>query len=795
MKHRSIASRLLIAAVCSTALANCGGSEQRRLEHLERGRAYMEEGVLEKARIELKNALRIEPTDLEARMLLGRISEKLGQWREAAGTYLAIIDADPRHIEARIALGNLYLLGHGYDKAEGQAAAVLAEAPDHPEALVLRAAVAASEGNMEAAIADARAALAQRPGDPKATAMLAGIHMQQGDSAQARTLLEQGLARYPNDVGIRLILTQIYQDQGEPARAVETFAPLLEQAPDEFERRLRLARLHASAGDKAKGEALMWTGIERQPDRVEPKLALLQFIAEVDGVDAAEQALQKMTSQRPDDLELLFTLGRWRERRGDSEGAAIIYRELIGVDQAGPHGLRARTALAGMLLERGELDQARTLIGEILEANERDVGALTLRGQLALQESRPVDAIADFRSALKDQPDAPTLLRLLSRAHLANGERELAEDTLEQALQGQPQELAIRQDLVRLLLARGDADAVLAELREALIYHPGDATLLVTQFTLQLQRRDWDGAHKTAERVRDAAGDVAQGHYLLGLVNQGQGLQREALAEFDRALAVDPERLEVLAPMVRSFLADGDPEAALARLEAVRATHPDNATLLNLIGEVKLLTGAADAAIEEFEAALRLDPKLPITHRNLGRAYLAGKDQARALAAYRAGIAAGGREPALVTELATVLEQMGDIDQAVAEYESVLAGDPAALYAANNLAMMLADSADNPADRARALELTERLSASSDPSHLDTVGWVRYRTGDYSGAADMLRKALARAPDIAEIRYHLGMALYGQGEKELARKELQQALGANTEFRGIEEARATLEKL
>jgi Tfp pilus assembly protein PilF len=49
--------------------------------------------------------------------------------------------------------------------------------------------------------------------------------------------------------------------------------------------------------------------------------------------------------------------------------------------------------------------------------------------------------------------------------------------------------------------------------------------------------------------------------------------------------------------------------------------------------------------------------------------------------------------------------------------------------------------------------------------------------------------------DNAGIAYHLGLAYYKNGEKELARKELKKALSLDPKFPGAEEAKAALEKL
>ena len=71
-------------------------------------------------------------------------------------------------------------------------------------------------------------------------------------------------------------------------------------------------------------------------------------------------------------------------------------------------------------------DEAKTLIEEVLAENPKDAQALQLKGRLAMQDKDYTEAIAAFRSVLKDQPDSAEVLTFLAAAHQANGETELA---------------------------------------------------------------------------------------------------------------------------------------------------------------------------------------------------------------------------------------------------------------------------------------------------------------------------------------------------------------------------------
>ena len=53
-------------------LSACGGAEERTLEHLEKAKAFRAKSNLEKARVEVKNALQISPAHVESRYLFAQ---------------------------------------------------------------------------------------------------------------------------------------------------------------------------------------------------------------------------------------------------------------------------------------------------------------------------------------------------------------------------------------------------------------------------------------------------------------------------------------------------------------------------------------------------------------------------------------------------------------------------------------------------------------------------------------------------------------------------------------------------
>lgn len=143
--------------------------------------------------------------------------------------------------------------------------------------------------------------------------------------------------------------------------------------------------------------------------------------------------------------------------------------------------------------------------------------------------------------------------------------------------------------------------------------------------------------------------------------------------------------------------------------------------------------------------------------------------------------------------LASVLANQGRIDEAIAAYGMVLRTNPHNVFSANNLAALLADYKGDAASLERAFALSRDFENDiPHPLFLDTLGWVRFKMGQQEDALRLFKQALAKAPSLPALNYHLGTALYQSGHKEEARVYFSKALRSTESFQGRQEAEQLL---
>lgn len=135
----------------------------------------------------------------------------------------------------------------------------------------------------------------------------------------------------------------------------------------------------------------------------------------------------------------------------------------------------------------------------------------------------------------------------------------------------------------------------------------------------------------------------------------------------------------------------------------------------------------------------------------------------------------------------------GDFGRAEAFYRKVLALDPDNAVALNNYGYMLAERGE----RLDEAEKMIRKALRREPNNyafIDSLGWIYYQRGNYRKALMLIKRAVNIKSDDTELHYHLGMTYWRLGEREKAKRALEEALRLNPNHQGARQALDRLEQ-
>src|SRR4051812_6376020 len=181
---------------------------------------------------------------------------------------------------------------------------------------------------------------------------------------------------------------------------------------------------------------------------------------------------------------------------------------------------------------------------------------------------------------------------------------------------GAVQTSALVQEGVALLKANRVADAA-ERFAEAARQDPRSAEARYYLGIVREQQRDLAGA-EAEYRQAVALAPLAAAHDRLGFVLGQRGKTEDAIAEFERAVAIDPNLADAQYHLGATRWWTKRPDLARAPLEAAVRLAPAHADARYYLGVTLRLLGNLDEALARLQEAIRLNPRLAPAHAYLG---------------------------------------------------------------------------------------------------------------------------------------------------------------------------------
>ncbi|MCR9114365.1 MAG: tetratricopeptide repeat protein [Rhodobacteraceae bacterium] len=800
--------RLALVTVAALALSACDSAEERAEAHFQSALALIEEGDTDRAIVELRNVFQLNGSHKQARETLADLMLERGNRQEAYSQYLRLAEQYPEDADTRISLTTIaFVAGHWEEVTRhGQKSVELA--PEEPQVIAIAEALRYGEATRNKdettrrdAARKAEQLLQDQPENLILRNLLIDSYLRDLDFGKALTALDEMLAREPENERLLLQRLSVLAEIGDTAALEKALYRLVEIFPDNITHKQTLIRYLMNNGKQADVEAFLRQLVSDAPeDDPGPRVQLIRFLAEIRGTEAARVEIDKAIADHPDPLPFIIIDAGLDFDDGQREEAVANLEAAIEGKEPSDRIQAVKVTLARMLLSMGNEVGARARVEEILAEDPAQPDALKLQAAWHIEADDAEAAISALRNALNSKPDDAQAMTMMAEAYTRAGSPQLARDFLALAVEASNNAPTETLRYARLLMREQRflpaEDILISSLR----LNKADPDLLIALGELYLLMEDNGRAQDVVQalrRLETEEATLAANAIEADRLSQESGLG-DALA-FLETVARGPEAdITSQIVLIRARLATGDTSGAMTLAEELAASNPEDETAAFVLALTKSTNGQLEEAEQIYRGLLDEDPARPAIWLQMSRIQLSKGDRNAAYETIDEGLNQTPNDGNLNWAKASLLEQDGKVDEAIAVYESLYEQNSSALVVANNLASLIATYRDDEESLDRAWRIARRFSDTEVPALQDTYGWIIFRRGDAEEALPYLEGAARGLPEDPIVQYHLGRVYQSLSRPADALTQMQRAveIAGPTDLRPqIEEARSLIVSL
>lgn len=757
---------MAIMVLCATpfVIVGCSDTSLTDAEYVQRAKDHYDEGDLSASIIELKNALRINPDNLEGRWTLGRIYLEQGDGASAEKELRRALDLGLVPESAEVALTRALLLqGKNQEVVDRSFEPDRLPEQDRAELIALRADAYFALDKLDTANELYNRALAVNAQQAEAQLGKARLAIIRNDLKGARQLVSSVLDSQPDFAPALSLLgiLETWDKNLEQAEAAYTKAMKDPAYAITSQYRRAFLRIEQNKLDEAAQDIKELKKRLRQAPTIEYAEGLLSFTQ--GDYTEAQRYFEQVIGAVPNHAPALFYAGATHAILGNSSTAASYLTRHLSLN---PGSLGAQRLLALVELKSGNPEEAKQLAEAALQSDPGDLLTMSLLADASLALGNEEAVVGYRRRAVESRPDSPAARVLLGNTLVNMGDVEAGLRELEQVLELHPGEHRAAQSLVQQHLRLGNADAALEAAREHLERQPRAAPAHTLLGLVHLSRKEVEEARKAfAQALEINPGDVSAYHAMALMAIQDEDLDG-AKNYYLEALKHRPGDIKTLVNLANLHAMQGDQVARKQVLEQAIAAHPNELAPRILLGRTYLTEGEAGKAIELVEELRRQYPGDKDLFGLLAEAQLAdGRfDQAKETLSRLRELAPQDARVHYV--MAATLQQLNDRSGMRTALEKAVALDPEFVPAAIGLARLAIEDRDLDAAQGRVDALRARV-ADDNPELIQLEAQLAALKGDWTEAVNGFQRLFDMAPTGFNLR-QLSQARWNAGDEEKA---------------------------
>lgn len=788
------------------------------------GNAHQGLGDVDKALEYFLKGEEVKDKDDKLSVAIARIYAFKGEQENALAKVNQALEINPKNIQGLILKGDLVLKKEGPKEALAYFESALQYSPENVTAMVKVAGVQFDLKRDDEALEKIEDVFSRIPNHPLASYLAAVIHARRNEADKARDYLENAgpaLDKFPPALMLRGVINY---SQKNYAQAIYHLSRLVEISPDHIVARRVLGASLLRQGDAEQAIKILKPVIEGgKADSIVYTLMGSAHM-KLGKFEEGTSFFEKAVAEKPGESRLKAQLAMSKLVQGDTKAAELNLQEILEKD---PNSRQASVFLTLIALREKNYDKALEGSDLVIKQMPENPTGYNFKGTAYMRSDKPLEARRLFNKALELKPEYHPARMNLALLEQKVGDLGAARKIYNDVLARNKNYVAAWVALAKISVREKDVKGGISSMDKAIAIAPKRIDLRVKLSELYLTEKDMDKANATARQIIQDFPDQAAGYEASGKINMMMGDISSAISNFHRLTALLGENSGAFRLLGQAQVRSGDiVNARKSLVRGLEATEKKGPLLLDLIRlemsqrnyadahayvkdvyelqgdvwQVDVLEGRVFMGEEKFDKALEvfdLAKTKGATGANfsllLANSYFSLKDGARGKGVLFNWLREHDDDNVVRHALANKLLQEEARPEAIREYATILKFNEADVLAMNNLAWLYSQTKQS--GKALTLAKSAYDKVPNNPSVADTYAWILIQKGDNKEGLEILQKAVSRAPDMMELRYHLAVALKGEGRASAARRELEMVVSSGEMFGGLDEAKALLQEL
>lgn len=705
-RYLAVSLALLLQIGCSDSL-----DEEPSIQQAQ---AYLDKGQPRFVVVVLKNVLREDPKNAQARYLLGLAHLQLGDAAAAEkeltrAREFGVVQASVMPYLARA------LLAQGkYQSVEELPIADLPKGQEQGEVLAAIGLAKSAQGKMDSARRSIEEAFGMAPQSAYVSVARARLLIAEKDYAGAKQILDGVVARNDRYAPAWSAFGNLYRLQKKYADAEQAYSKAMETRLANASDRLNRAmmRIELRKYDQAQEDVDFL--LKRYPKNPGANFAQGLIYLNAGKPRDAVDFLRSAVLGDPTKLYPKYYLGVAHLKLGNVEQAAE-YAE--GAFEMLPAAVAVRRLLAEVRLRERDFPQVEKLVRPIVLQRKGDLRARELLAFSLLGRGRTEQALPLLRELMETEPDSSIAKMRYGTALLTLGRDQEGIKYLQAAVAEKPNLDQAWLLLIRYLVRQGQINK----------------------------------AMQIAESYRKAQPNSPRPWVLIGELRRGQGDISGARAAFEQASSVEPGNPDASHGLASLAMAAKNYADARARLEAVLADHKDHLATLLSLALLDAIENKPELMQSHLQRAVEAHPDALAPRILLARFYLLRNEASKVTSLFVDLPNKVARNPEVLGVTAFSELALGEYRKAEVTLKELIEQRPKSAQLRFLLGWAFAGQNDL-VDMKKTLQKALQL----DPKHLRArlaLARLALREGDEGEARAHLDKLKKIAPDKAEVLY------------------------------------------